>query len=209
MDQALCALDGKRLARTDLLVEFTKSALEIIGLILLKGGNDLRLFTEQIDNLGVSAYSEGADQRRNRDFAGTVYTHVKYVVGIRFVFQPRTSVRNNRAGVKRFSEFIAGDPVINTGTSDQLADDDTLGSVDHKRAGLSHQRKISHKDLMLTDLVVLLVMESHPYLQRSRIGRVSLRALLNGVLDIIPADFEGSKFKAELSAVIFDWRNVV
>ena len=50
-----------------------------------------------------------------------------------------------------------GDGIVNTGGTDQLADDDTLRAVDHKGAGGGHQGQISHKDIVLTDLVLFLI----------------------------------------------------
>ena len=49
------------------------------------------------------------------------------------------------------------DSIVNTRRTYQLADNDTLRTVDYKGARLGHQRKISHKDLMLVNLVIFLV----------------------------------------------------
>ena len=101
------------------------------------------------------------------------------------------------------------DSVVDARGTDQLADDDTLGTVNDKSAGLRHERKIAHEDLMLADLIVFLVVKTHLHAQRRRICGIPLRTLLDRILDILVIVFIIRKLKAEFAAVVLNRRNVV
>ena len=53
------------------------------------------------------------------------------------------------------------DRIVDTGRTNQLADDNTFRSIDNEGSVFCHERKITHENLMLVDLVVLFVIESH------------------------------------------------
>ena len=76
---------------------------------------------------------------------------------------------------------------INTRRTYKLADDNTLSSVYNEGTCLGHKRKITHEDLMLDDLVVLLVVKSYPDLKGSSVCSISLLAFLDRILYIILA----------------------
>ena len=77
------------------------------------------------------------------------------------------------------------DSVINARRTYQLADDNTLGTIDHKRTGRCHQRQVAHEDLVLRDLVLLLIDQANLHLKRRRVSSISLFAFLNRVLHIL------------------------
>ena len=156
-DQTLGALYSQRLAGTDLFVQFQKALLITGGHILRKTCHDLRLLTEQIDDFLIGTIAQCTDQYSDRHLTGTVYTNIKNVIGVSFVFQPCTTVRDYGTGKQSLSQFIMRNTVINTRGTNQLADDYTLSTVDHEGTGCCHQRQVSHKDLMLIDLIVFMV----------------------------------------------------
>ncbi len=210
VDQAVRALDGKRLAGTDLLVQFQKTALVVVGDILDKAGADLGLITEEIEDLLIGADSERTNEDRDRNLPGAVYSDIEYVVRVRLILQPGASVGDHRAGEELLAEFILIDTVIDAGGTDQLADDDTLRAVDHERSRARHKRKISHEDLLFLDfLVVFLVEKTHFYHKRCCVSSISFLALLDGILDFIFAEFIADKGQTQPSAEILDRRDVI
>ena len=50
--------------------------------------------------------------------------------------------------------------IINSRRTHELTDDNTLCTVDNKCTRLCHQRKISHKNLMLVNLISLFIVET-------------------------------------------------
>ena len=74
---------------------------------------------------------------------------MKYIVGISLILQPCTSVRDHGTGEQSLTDLIMTDSVIDTGRTNQLADNNTLRTIDDKGTGLSHQGKVTHKDLLL------------------------------------------------------------
>ena len=99
--------------------------------------------------------------------------------------------------------------VVNTGGTHQLADNNTLSTVDDKGSGIRHQRQISHKDLMLFDLTGLMVAQSDRNLQRCGVRCVTLLALFDCILCVISAQFKRTEFQAQMPGEIGDRRNVL
>ena len=72
-----------------------------------------------------------------------------------------------------------GNCIIDTRGSNKLADNNTLGTIYHERTGSGHQRQITHEYLMLTDLIILFIMETDLDLQRRCISSVTLHTFFN------------------------------
>ena len=98
--------------------------------------------------------------------------------------------------------------IVNARRTHQLADDDTLRSIDHEGARLGHQREISHKNFMFVDLVCLFIMKADLHFQRSCVCGVPLLTLGDGILHIVSAQCEIHEFQAQLTAVIRDRRDI-
>ena len=103
----------------------------------------------------------------------------------------------------------AEDSVVDTGRTNQLADDNTFCAIDYESTGLSHQRKITHEDLMLTDFFLLLVIKANLNLKRCCKGSISLFTLFDRILHVVPAEFKIHKFQTQGTAVVSDRRDVV
>ena len=102
-----------------------------------------------------------------------------------------------------------GNLVVNTGRTYELADDNTLSSVDDEGTGLGHKREITHKYLMnLDNVFVFFIMKPYLDFKRCRICRITFLAFLDSVLNVISAELEVDKFKTQLSVIIFDGRNI-
>jgi len=113
-NQTLSTLYCKRLSRTDLLVEFKKTFLIVLGSILCKCCNNFRLLAEQIYNFCIRTDAKCTNQNRYRKFSGTVYTYIKYIIGVCLIFQPCTTVRDDRTGIELFAQLVMGNRIINT-----------------------------------------------------------------------------------------------
>ncbi len=213
VDQALCAVDRERFAGTDLLVELEQALLIGVGGILREGSAELRLIAELVEDLLVGADAEGTDQDGDRNLSGAVHADVEHVICIRLVLQPCTAVGDDGAGVERLAVLVVIDAVVDARGTDQLGDNDTLCAVDDERAGLGHERQISHEDLLLLDfLLVLLVVQSYLYLEGRGVGRVSLLALGNGILVLIhPVQIQlvADERKGQMAAVVLDRGDIV
>ena len=98
VDQAVRALHGKRLAGADLLVQFKKAALIVIGDVLDKACADLGLIAEHIEDLFIRADSERSDEDRHRDFPCAIHSYIKYIVGVCLILQPCAPVGDDCAG---------------------------------------------------------------------------------------------------------------
>ncbi len=210
IDQAVSAFNGKRLAGTDLFVEFQKTGLIVMRGVLGQRSHELGLFAEEVNDLFVGADAQGTDQNGDRHLSGTVYSYIKDIVGVCLILQPCAPVGDHGAGEELFAEFILVNSIIDTGRTDQLADDDSFRAIDHKGAGRGHQRKVAHEDFLFLDFPLrFLVIKAYAHPQRCRIVRVVLLALFDGILDLISAESVAYKGQAEMAAVIVDGRNVV
>ena len=99
----------------------------------------------------------GAYQDGYRHFTGTVDTYVENVVGIGFIFKPCTAVGDDLAGVQIFAGLVDGFGIVDSGGTDQLADNDTLSTIHNKGAGIGHDGEVTHKDLTFLHLLGLFV----------------------------------------------------
>ena len=61
------------------------------------------VLAEEITDLRVVTQAQRTDEHRHRDLAVLIDAHIKNVVGIRFVFQPRAAVGVQRGG----EQFLA------------------------------------------------------------------------------------------------------
>jgi len=101
------------------------------------------------------------------------------------------------------------DSIVDTRGTHELADDNSLCTIDNKCTCLCHQRKISHKDLMLVDLIIFLIIKPYSDLQRCRISCISLLTLIDRVLYIIFAECKIHKLQTQMTTVVSDRGNIV
>ncbi len=201
-------LHRERLARTQLLIQFKETVLIIVGRILLKGSLKNLLIAEHLVDLGVGAHTEGTQKYRDRNLAVAVNANIEHIVCVGLVLKPCAAVRDHRRGVQLLTELIMCHCIIYTGGTDQLADDNTLGTVDHEGTVVRHQGEVAHEHDMFLDLARLRVVKTNLDLQRRCVGRVALLALVDRILGIVPAELIIHKLQAE-SPVMVGYRRDV
>ena len=101
--------------------------------------------------------------------------------------------------------------IVNSGGTNELADDNTFCAIDHECTCLRHQRQVTHENLVFIDFICLFIIKTYFYLQGSCECRISFLAFFDGVLEIIltGAEREVYKIQTQMSAVIGDGRDVI
>ena len=94
-------------------------------------------------------------------------------------------IRNDRSRVNAEHGFVHVAAEVDAGGTDNLRDNDALGTIDDKRAALCHNREISHKDFLFLDFFRLLVAQPDPNLQGACIGGIAGLAFLFGILRLV------------------------
>ncbi len=97
-------------------------------------------------------------QNGGRQLAPTVDAEVHEVLGIEFKIEPGTAIGNHSRREEQFAGGVSLAAVMleeNPGRTVQLGNNDTLGTVDHKRTGIGHQRDLAHIDFLLLDFLDL------------------------------------------------------
>ena len=181
VQMALCAVHCRRLARTQFSVYFQQCFFGVVGAVLFDGRNDAWVISKEFQDLSVAGKSESTDEGGYRQLSVFINTNIENVVGVGLIFKPCAAVWNDCGGEQLFTGFVAGYSIINTGGTNQLGNNDTLCTVDDEGAAWCHDRKITHKDVLLFYLSGFLVQQACTNAQRSRIGRVTLFALFDGV----------------------------
>ena len=77
--------------------------------------------------------------------------------------------------------LVTSNTIICTRRTHQLADDNTLCTIDNKGAGGSHQREITHEYLGILENTGSPVQETNLYPQRCCISSIPLLALIQAV----------------------------
>ena len=179
---------------------------KILALVLLKGCNEDRILAEDAVNVLARFYkevklivlvssdlitvndiallndSEGADEHSQGQLTVLVDANVSHAVYIGLVFEPGAAVRNDlrRVGALTGLVYIRG--IVHSRRSDDLRNDNTLGTVDNEGSVLGHKREIALVYIGLLDLTGLLVGQSDVDLERCGVVDVALLALLDGIL---------------------------
>ena len=207
IQMGLGALHRWRFAGAKLAVDLQKGFLGVLGAVLVQGGAEHGVLAEEVDNLVVGAKAQGADKGGHRQFAVLIDAHIEHIVGIGLIFQPRAAVGVQRGGEQFLARLVVALAEIHARGTDELRDDNTLGAVDDEGAGIRHERKIAHEDLLLLHFAGLLVQQTRFHAKRGRIGDVALLALLDGVLGLGIQPVV-DKVEHQVAGVVFDRRNV-
>ena len=89
----LCALNGRRLARTELFIYLYKCAVDIDRCVLLKGRGHSLVLAEQLIYFEIGGFAEGTHKGAYRQLAVFVYTDIKRTVRCSLVLEPCAAVR--------------------------------------------------------------------------------------------------------------------
>ena len=130
--------------------------------------------------LAKKELAKGAQEHRGALLALTVDGDHELVALVDLKLKPGTAGRDDLGLVDLLARIHLG-AVVHTRGTDELRDDDTLGTVDDEGALIGHHGEVAHEDELLLDLAGLLVGETDVGQKRSLIGHILLAALLDGV----------------------------
>ena len=170
------------LAGAELTVNLQEGLLPALTGVLLHRGQDAGVLTEHIDDLRIGPGAYRTDEAGDGQLSVLVDPHVEDVGQIRLILQPRAAVGDDSGAEGHIARLVLVSGKVHAGGADDLGDDDPLGAVDDKGTGIGHEGEISHKDLLLLDLLGLLVPQTDPHLDGGGIGGVPGLALLHIVL---------------------------
>ena len=175
LEQAAGSVHGGRLARAQATVDLDK------GILAGESGVAHIGVAEKLDDVVVGdGNAKGAQEHRGALLALTVDGDHELVALVDLKLKPGTAGRDDLGLVDLLARIHLGAVVHARGT-DELGDDDTLGTVDDEGALIGHHREVAHEDELLLDLAGLLVGETDVGQKRSLIGHILLAALLDGV----------------------------
>ena len=105
----------RRLARTELLVNFKKSFLSVSSLILLHDSLSKSFIrTENFLDLLISTNTERSQESSKRNLSVFIDSDINHVVRIHFIFKPSASVRDNSCLEQILTGLVLIKSVINT-----------------------------------------------------------------------------------------------
>ncbi len=157
--------------------------------------------------LGVEA--ERIKQRRHRQLAAAVDTHIDDVFCVELEVEPGTAIGNDARGEEQLARRMGFTLVMieeHAGAAMHLRNDDALGAVDHEGAVLGHERHVAHVDVLLLDVLDGLGAgvfvdfehdEPERHLERRRKGHSALLAFLDVILrrfELVVHEFERGRF---------------
>ena len=136
---------------------------------------------KSLDDLGIGFQAASAQERGGQHFFLAVNADPQSVHQVKGKFNPGTAVRNDACHIQFFTEgrlflfFVFFKD--NTGGAVHLADDHTFGAVEHKAAGIGHQRQITQRYILVGGLfhlaVFLLDVQAQKGFERGRVRAVA------------------------------------
>ena len=208
VDLAGSGLYRGRLAGAQLAVNFQQALVLVLGGILFQGGQDALVVAEEVQDILIGGQAQCTAQHGDGQLAVLVDADIEHVGGIGLILQPCAAVGVHGGAVQVVAHLILGIAVEHAGRTDQLADDRTLCTVDHKGAGVGHQGEVTHEDLLILHLAGLLVQQTGGDAQGCCIGHVALLALLDAVLRLL-VEAEVHKAQCQIAGVVLNGADVV
>ena len=102
------------LAGTQLFINLNQTFFIGFCNVLFQCCQNLRLFAKQFNDFRVGTNAHRTNQNRYRHLSGSVNSYIKYVVGICFIFQPCSSVRDYGRRKQSFTKFVMSNRIVNT-----------------------------------------------------------------------------------------------
>ena len=217
VDERDGAVDDRRLAGTQLFIDFLERFLVGVGAVLLglllhqvllERGRQHRLLAEQVGNLLVGRQPERAQQHRDGQLAVLVDADVEHVGRVGLVLQPCAAVGDDGGGEQALAALVLSRFIINAGRTHDLRDNDALSAVDDEGAAVGHHGEIAHVDFLLLQFARDLVVQPHKHLEGRGIVDVPLLAFLHAVLGRV-AQGVIDKVDDKVAAVIGHRRDVL
>ena len=131
--------------------DFTTQALGHQGKFDLLTQHELVKFEEAGEDFFVG-HAQCTQQRGDRHLAATVDAEEQSVLRVKFKIYPRTTVRNHTGREQQLARRVSLAAIMleeHPRRAVQLAHDNALGTVDHERTGISHERNLAHVDFLL------------------------------------------------------------
>ncbi len=154
-------------------------AAVIVGLGIL-GELDFVALIELGDNLLTGIEPDRSQEERAKNPLAAVDLGVDQVLLlINLKLQPGSAVWNDFG---RADALLVGED--DAGTAMDLADNDTLGTIDDEGTAVGHKRNIAKEDFLLTNLAIG-ELQADRGLQRHAVGASLLLALALGELDVV------------------------
>ncbi len=186
VEQVGGAFQAGRLAGLLTLVDFDEAFFTALGIVALGNGRLKTLIvTQQLQNLRIRAVAQRTEQHRQGQLPGTVNTHPQHVVGVGFVLQPGTTVRNDLGRIQRLAGLVQRTVKIHAGRTNQLRHDNALAAVNDKGAMVGHQREIAHEHIGFFNFAGFPVLQADKDLQRCGVGLVTFTAFLQRILRLL------------------------
>ena len=207
-EQIIQVLDGafhrRRFAGTQLFIYINQSVGIVLGAVLLEDGLAQALIVaEHLRNFLVRTDTQSTDKGGQRNLSVFIDPDICHIVGIHFVFQPCTTVRDDGCLEQILTGLVLFKGIVHTGGTYQLGDDNTLCTVDDKGTAFGHQREISHEDLAFLYVTGFLIPKRSLHPQGRCVGYIPLLALCNrifgGVVDLVI-----HKIEHQVSVVVRD-----
>src|SRR3989449_4736896 len=147
---------------------------------------------EQLQDVGVRAIAERAEQRRRRELLLLVDVDVNHVVDVDRELDPRAPERNDPRREQPLAVRVDALFEHHAGGAVQLRHDHALGAVDDERAERREDRQLPEVDFLLDDVLgsfglggLTDLFHDHQLqrrLERDGVGHIPLDALLDRVL---------------------------
>ena len=184
VQQRASGVDGRRLAGTEAAVQFDKRLFLGSGRVAVERAQHHFGVAQKLDDLFARfCQAQGAQKQRRRLLALTVDAHGQHVALVGLELKPRTAARDDLRVVDGLvGGLVALSREVDTRGTDQLADDNALGTVDDERTALRHKREVAHEDFLLLHLARLAVDVADFREKRRLVGDVLFLAHVNAVL---------------------------
>ena len=204
IEQRARRVDRGRLARTETTIEFDERLLFSSSRVAIERTDDHLGIAEQLDDLFTRLRdAERTKQQRCWLLALAVDTNGKHIALVRLELEPRATRGDDLSVINSLvGGFIALGGEIHTGATNQLRNDNALGTVDDEGAARGHEREITHEHVLFLDLARFAIDETNLGEEWSLIGNVTSLALVYAILRL--SKFMATEFNAHILVVGFD-----
>jgi len=99
--------------------------------------------------------------------------------------------------------------VVDTRGTYQLADNNTLSTVNHKGTGICHQGQIAHENLVFIHFIFIFIVQSYLYLKWCSVSCVPFFTLFDGILYIILTQCKVNEFQTQMACKVRYGRDII
>ena len=125
---------------------------------------------------------QSTEEYSYRQLTGTVDTNGNYIISIGFQLNPSTTVWNYSGVEEGLTRLVNSNAIISAWRTYQLADNNTLSTINNKGTRSSHQREIPHEYLRILEDTSGSVQKANLDTQWSCIGSISFLAFIKAIL---------------------------